>query len=409
MQPMTDRGDDARRAEQAAVRAQRAEDEAEEAAAAAFAMLPDDDPLLETHVRAAAAGVDDDHPYGAAGEPVGERSAFRIAFTATLGVLIAVVLARAVQLVSDVIVLIVMSGFLAVGLNPAVEFLQRRGWRRSHACAAVMGAVLLFFVAFVAAAVPPVARQASELREQIPRYAQQLQEENSTFRRLDAEFNIVQRIREAAANQGAAAGQAALGIVRGVLSVIFKTLTVLILTLYFLGAYPRIKRGALRLVPRTRRPRVGLLADEILDRVGGYVLGNLLTSLVAGVAAVIFLAAVGVPYPIALAMLVAFFDLIPLIGATLAAVVCTIVAFFVSVPVGVATLVYFTAYQQFENYVLVPRVMKRTVDVSPIATIVAALIGGALLGVLGALLAVPTAAAISLIGSEVLIPRQDNA
>lgn len=401
--------DDVRRAEAAAERAERAENDAEEAAAAAIDALPDEDPLLDTDVREALAGVDDDHPFGEVGEPVAERSPFRIAFTATLGVLLAIVLARAVQLVSDVLVLIVISAFLAVGLNPAVEFLQHRGWRRSHACAGVMGGVLLFFVAFVAAAVPPVARQAAALREQIPQYAQQLQEDNSTFRRLDAEFDIVDRIREAAARQSSVAGQAVLGIARGVLSVIFKTLTVLILTLYFLGAYPRIKRGALRLVPRSRRPRVGLLADEMLDRVGGYVLGNLLTSLVAGLASVAFLAAVGVPYPIALAMLVAFFDLIPLIGATIAAVVCTIVAFFVSVPVGIATLLFFTAYQQFENYVLVPRVMKRTVDVSPIATIVAALIGGALLGVLGALLAVPTAAAIALIGSEVLIPRQDAA
>jgi predicted PurR-regulated permease PerM len=182
---------------------------------------------------------------------------------------------------------------------------------------------------------------------------------------------------------------------------------VLILTLYFLSAYPNIKRGAYRLIPRSRRARVGLIADEILSRVGGYVLGNLATSVVAGVAAFVFFMIAKVPYPVALAMLVAIFDLIPLVGATIAAVVCTAVAFFVSVQVGIFSTAYFLVYQQVENFVVVPKVMKRTVDISPLATIVAALVGGTLLGVMGALLAIPVAAAIQLIGSEVIYPRQD--
>lgn len=376
------------------------------AAVAAAADTDPDDPLLDTAIRQIEAGVTDEQPFGEPGDPVGERSPYRLAFVATLGVLTALLLAQAVVLVRDVIVLIVISAFLAIGLNPAVEFLQRRKFKRSAAVAAVIGAVLLFVGGFVAAAVPPVAKQASQLRTTIPEYAERARE-NKTFADLDKQFHIVDKITKAVnENAGAAAGNA-LSFATGVLSVIFKTLTVLVLTLYFLSSYPKIKRGAYRLIPRSRRARAGLIADEILSRVGGYVLGNLATSVVAGVCAFVFFLIADIPYPVALAMLVAIFDLIPLVGATIAAVVCTIVAFFVSVQVGIFSTVYFLIYQQVENFVVVPKVMKRTVDISPLATIVAALIGGTLMGVIGALLAIPVAAAIQLIGSEVVYPRQD--
>jgi predicted PurR-regulated permease PerM len=306
-------------------------------------------------------------------------------------------------------VLIVFAAFLAVGLNPAVDYLQRRGMKRGLAAGTVMMAVVLFFVAFVAAAVPPIARQAGDLQTRIPQEIQKLRENNATFQRLDKQFHIEEKIQDVAQSQGGQAPGRVLGLAKGVLTVIAKTLTVLILTLYFLGSYNRIKRGGLRLVPRSRRPRVALLADEMLSRVGGYVLGNLATSLIAGVVSAIWFVAWDIPYALALAMLVAIFDLIPLIGATIAAIVCTAVAFFGGATTGIATGLFFIVYQQLENYVLVPRVMKRTVDVSPLATVLAALVGGALLGVLGALLAVPTAAAISLIVREVAAPRQDAA
>jgi predicted PurR-regulated permease PerM len=395
-------------AERAERQAERAEFEALTAAERALEALPDDDPLLDPHIHEFAAGATEDHPFGEAGKPFGTRSPFRIAFSAALGVLLAVLLARALQLVSGVLILIVMSAFLAIGLNPAVEFLQRRGMKRGLAAAIVMSAVLLFFGGFVAAAVPPVVTQVSQLRQQLPGDLEDLRNNNETFKRLDKQFKIQERVTSIVKQQGSTAPKKVVSIAVGVLTGIGKTLTVLILTLYFIGSYDRIKRGALRLVPRSRRPRVGLLADEILSRVGGYVLGNLATSVVAGVASGGWFVALGVPYPLALALLVAIFDLIPLVGASIAAVVCTIVAFFVSMPIGIATAVFFIAYQQFENYVLVPRVMKATVDVSPLATVLAALVGGSLLGILGALLAVPTAAAISLIGSEVIAPRQDQ-
>ncbi len=193
------------------------------------------------------------------------------------------------------------------------------------------------------------------------------------------------------------------------LGTLVSTLTVLILTLYFLLNYEGIKNTLYRLAPRSRRARVGLISDEVLHRTGGYVLGNLATSLVAGVSTAVFLSVLGVPYAVALGMFVAIVDLIPLVGATIGAVGVSVVAFFVSVPVGLIAIGYYVAYQQFENYVLVPRVMQRTVSVSPVTTIVAVLIGGSLLGVLGALLAIPVAAAVQLVLCEVYYPRQDSA
>ncbi len=398
--------------------AQEAEEESDEAvvaarrageaaiAAAADEARDDNDPLLDTAIRQIEAGASDDHPFGKPGEPLAERSPFRVAFAATFGVLAALLIAKAALLVRDVIILIVISAFLAIGLNPAVEWLQRHRVKRGVAVAATTGAVLLFFGGFVAAAAPPVTRQATQLQKNIPDYVERLRE-NDTFRRLDDQYDITDKVKELVAEQSTAAAGAALTAATTLLGLVFKTLTVLVLTLYFLSAYPGIKRGAYRLVPRSRRARVGLIADEILTRVGGYVLGNLATSVIAGVCAAVFFVIADVPYPVALAMLVALLDLIPLVGATIAAVVCTAVAFFVSVPVGIASAIYFIVYQQVENYVLVPKVMKRTVDISPLATIVAALIGGSLLGILGALLAIPVAAAIQLIGTEVLYPRQD--
>ena len=397
--------------------AREAEKEAGEATAAvqrageaAVAIADDEefseDPLLDTAIRQIEAGATEEQPFGMPGAPLAPRSPFRVAFAATGGVLLACLIAYAAYAVSDVIILIVVSAFLAIGLNPAVELLQRRGFKRGSAVASIIGVVLLFFAGFVAAAAPPVARQAGQLRERVPEYTERLRA-NETFQRLDNDYNITPRVNAWVEQRSGEVAGDALGAATAVLGVAFKTLTVLILTLYFLGAYQRIKRGAYRLLPRSRRARAGLIADEILNRVGGYVLGNLATSFIAGILALVFFLVAGVPYPVALAMLVALLDLIPLVGATIAAVVCTAVAFFVSAPVGIATGTYFAIYQQVENYVLVPKVMKRTVDISPLATIVAALIGGSLLGVLGALLAIPVAAAIQLIGTEVLYPRQD--
>ncbi|HVE74439.1 MAG TPA: AI-2E family transporter, partial [Mycobacteriales bacterium] len=198
------------------------------------------------------------------------------------------------------------------------------------------------------------------------------------------------------------------GVGKVVFSAFFSTLTVLILTLYFLSSLPTIKAAAYRMIPRSRRARVGLLTDEILGRVGGYVGGALTIAATAGVTTFVLLAILGVDYPVALAMIVAVTSLVPLVGATIGAAIVVLVAFFTSVTAGVICAIFYLIYQQVENYVLYPKIMQRSVDVSPAATVVAVLIGGSLLGVLGALLAIPLAAAVQLVLQEVVAPRQEN-
>jgi predicted PurR-regulated permease PerM len=347
---------------------------------------------------------------GELGRPMSRRSPFRIAFTATLGVALAYGLVQALITVRSVLILLLISAFLAIGLDPCVQFFERRGVRRGRAVGIVLAGVLVFFTAFFAAVVPPVVDQAGEFAEAVPGYVKDLQE-NERIAELNDRYGFLDRAQDYAKNPEKLAPSVFGGVVgvgKVVFSAFFSALTVLILTLYFLSSLPSIKRTAYQLVPRSRRARVGLLADETLNRVGGYVAGALTIGGIAGVTSFVFCVVLGIPYAVALAMVVAITDLIPLIGATIGAAVVTLVAFFVSVEVGVIALVYYLVYQQVENYVLYPRIMKRSVDVSPAATVVAVLIGGSLLGVLGALLAIPIAAAVQLVLQQVVTPRQDE-
>lgn len=387
--------DDARTAKQGA------EDARDQAVSAA-------DPLVDTHIRRIEAHADEANPFGRPGRPLSQRSPFRIGLSASLGVALAYTLVQAVIGARQVLILLLIAAFLAIGLNPSVMYLQQRGLARSRAIAIVFVGVIAFFVAFGFAVVPPVIHQAAQFVTNVPDYLDRLQN-NSRVNDLNERYQVLDRVRDyiQSGKIGTQAVGGVVGLGQKVLGTFFSVLTVLILTLYLLASLPEIKSTAYRLVPRSRRARVGLLVDEILAKVGGYVAGALTIAAVAGTTSFIFLIVAGVPYPLALTMLVALTDLIPLIGATIGAIVVTGVCFVVSVPVGIAAAIFFVLYQQIENYLIYPRVMGRTVDVSPAATIVAALIGGALLGVLGALLAIPTAAAISLVLREVVMPRQD--
>ncbi len=412
-----DSADRAQDAEAGAREAQRkAEDsefgahEAASVAVTAAELIADDDPLLDTAVRRVAAQADDDNPFGLRGRPMNHRSPFRVGFAAALGVALAYGVVQSLIAVRSVLVLLLIAAFLAIGLNPAVEAIERRGMRRSGAVGIVLLAVLAFFVGFGFAVVPPIVDQVGELADKAPDYVAQLQN-NSRVVSLDQRFGFLDRINDYVnhpENAGTKLFGGVLGVSKVVFGAFFSTLTVLILTLYFLSNLPGLKAGAYRAVPRSRRPRVGLLTDEILERVGGYVGGALLIAGLAGTTTFVFLVVLGIPYPLALAMLVAITDLIPLIGATIGAALVTLVGFFVSVQVGLIAAAYYIAYQQIENYVIYPKVMKRSVDVSPVATVIAVLVGGSLLGVLGALLAIPIAAAAQLILREVFIPKQEE-
>ncbi|MCG5220964.1 AI-2E family transporter [Streptosporangium sp. KLBMP 9127] len=347
-------------------------------------------------------------PYGLPGKPL-SKSPFLFGLTGALGVLTAIGLAQALMSARSVIVLIVVAMFLAVGLNPVVETLQRWRLGRRWAILIVFAGVIAFFVLFGLAIVPPVSQESTEFVQAFPGYIDELLA-NPTIRQLDADYQLLTRLQEYIA--GGALGSTVAGGILGagavVLGAFFSGITLLVLTLYFLGSLHTIKDYLFGLVPTSRRARTRAMGDEILDGIGGYVAGNVLISVIAGVLSYVFLTVAGAKYALALALVVAVTDLIPLVGATIGAVLVSAVGLLQSLPLAIACAVFFLVYQQVENYVIYPRVMKRSVDVAPAVTVIAALFGGALLGIVGALLAIPVAAAISLIIREVVMPRQSR-
>ncbi len=345
--------------------------------------------------------------FGRPGAPL-QRSPFFSAFTAGLGLALAYVLFISVTHVWSVLLLVAVSAFIAVGLHPAVVRLQRMGLPRGLAVFAVALGTLLVVVGAFVALVPPIVRQGGALADALPGYLDSLKR-NQVLNDLNDQYDLIGRIKSGltGSNTATAVG-GVLGGVTVVFSTLFNLITGLVLTFYFLAAFNRLSEGAYRLVPRSRRTRARLIGDEILSRVGGYVVGALMIAGIAGTTSLIFMLVTGIPYPFALALVVAILDLIPQIGASLGAVVVTLVAFFVSIPVGIASIVFFVAYQQLENWIIYPRVMRRSVNVSDLAAIVSVLIGASLLGVVGALLAIPACAAVQLIVREVVLPRQDT-
>ncbi|MEU8267754.1 AI-2E family transporter [Sphaerisporangium sp. NPDC049002] len=351
-------------------------------------------------------GEDAALPYGVPGKPLA-RGPFLWGLTAALGVLTAWALAQALISSRSVIVLIVVAAFLAVGLNPVVEALQRRGMNRRWAISIVFLGVIALFVLFGLAIVPPVSQESSDFVRAVPGYVQSLMA-NPTIKQLDADYQILANIQTyiTSGGLGATVAGGILGAGAVVLDAFFSGFTLLVLTLYFLGSLPVIKEYLLLLVPASRRPRTRAIGDEILSGIGGYVAGNVLISVIAGGLSWLFLTIAGAKYALALALVVAVTDLIPLVGATVGAVLVSAVGFLQSGTLGIACVIFFVVYQQVENYVIYPRVMSRSVDVAPAVSVIAALFGGALLGAVGALLAIPVAAAVALIVREVVLPRQ---
>ncbi|MCU1678863.1 MAG: permease-like protein [Frankiales bacterium] len=381
-------------------------------------MSPDDSPVEDdprvTTAEMQRVGVTEKTPFGRPGRPMDRRSPFYMGFVGAIGALLAIMLSRVITQVASVLILVLIAAFLAVGLDPMVRGLVKHGMRRGVAVSIVALCAVAFLGIFVAAIVPPVISQTTHFVQKVPDVINNLETSNSSFARTLRDNHIVERLKEYGTPDkmsafGLKAVGGALGFGKVLASLIFTVLTVVILMLYFLANLPGIKRTAYRLMPASRRPRAQLLTEDILGRIGGYVLGNIITSIVAAVFSTIAFFIIGVPYPLPLGLLMGVLDLVPLVGATIAAVVAVVVASFGGLSTAVITLLVLLAYQQFENYILVPRVMKRAVDVPAAATVIAALFGAALLGMIGALIAVPAAAAIQLISREVFLPRQEAA
>lgn len=352
--------------------------------------------------------------YGLAGQPLNRHSPFYVGFVGAFGVLVAYTLFNAIGRLTQVITLLLVAFFLTLALNPLVEWLTRRGVRRAWAVTLIFLGLTGLFVALGFLVVPPVATQGGDLAKNAPDYLNSLLN-NRLVKNFDSHYHVLdkfqaefqKRVTDSSFMSQLFGG--VLGAGKAVLSGFFAFFTVLILTLYFLASLPAIKRAAYGMVPASRRPRFISLTEEILRRVGSYAIGQVAVAGINAFASWIMMSIVGIPYAAVLAVAVGILGLVPLVGASLgAAVVCT-VAFFDEPKKAIIALVYYVVYQQIENYVVAPRIMQRTVSVPGAITIVAALIGGTLLGMLGALLAIPIAAGLLLIYEEVLLPRQRRA
>jgi predicted PurR-regulated permease PerM len=363
---------------------------------------------IQEALETAAAVAGETGGLGTPGRPINKRSPFMIGMTAAFGVAVAYGVVELFIRARSVLIIIGLATFIAVGLDPVVGWLVRHRIPRWAAVVIVVSCALGVVAAFLTAAIPPLTSEATSLVHQIPHYMHSLQDRNSQLGRLNIKYHLQQRLSKLVTSGGSSLIGGVLGAGELVLSTASFIVAVLVLSIYFLAGLPRIKVFAYQLVPHSRRPRVILIGDEILAKVGGYVLGNFITSVIAGLGTYFWLLAFGVPYPVLLAMFVALLDLIPVIGSTIGGAVVTLVALTVSLPVALATLGFYIAYRLAEDYLIVPRIMGRTVQLPAIVSLVAVLIGGVLLGIVGALVAIPVAAAVRLLLREIAIRRLDR-
>jgi predicted PurR-regulated permease PerM len=320
-----------------------------------------------------------------------------------LGIILGgIIMIEVVQAARDVLIWIFVAIFLALALNPGVEWLQAHGVRRRGLAAAMVfiGAIL-GIAALGATIIPTLVAQVNDFVETVPEYAEDLTQGRGPLGFLEREYQITERVREAIEEAGASGvlgiSGTALAVTKGVVTAVIATLTIAFLTLFMLLEGPAWIERLYSLLPEEQQPRWRGVGEEIYRTIGGYVTGNLAISLIAGVVSTAVLLALGVPFAVALGLLVAILDLIPLAGATIAAIIVTTVAFLDSPTAGIIVLIFFVVYQQLENHVLQPVVYGRTVQLSPLAVLIAVLIGAELAGVIGALAAIPVAGTIQVV------------
>ncbi len=324
-----------------------------------------------------------------------------------LATLVAIVL---VQHISRILMWIVIAAFFAVVLSPPVNFLEHRlRIPRGLATVLVFASVLVLVAAMLYSFITPIVAQSQEFVDNFPRYVQEAKDGRGPVGGLVKRYNLDRRLEERQADVRQnlnRLGENTLSIVRGVGNAVAATLTVVVLTILMLLSGPKMLESGLGALSPPTREHVRHVAADSAKAVTGYVAGNLLISIIAGLATFVFLLLAGVPFREVLALWVAFADLIPLIGATLGAIPAVAVAFLHSTAAGVATIIFFVVYQQFENHVLQVTIMSKTVDLNPLVVLVSVLVGVELSGILGALLAIPVAGIIQVIGRDLYDTRR---
>ncbi len=327
----------------------------------------------------------------------------------TLTVALTVALLRAADQVSNILIMVVIAFVIAVGLDPAVRMLEGLGIRRGLAVAVIFFALVLVAVGFAMLVGPPLVRQIGDLSRDIPTYFEKLASRQDSIGQYIRDRDLVKGVQDfiaAIPKNVAKSFDTVLGVASKVGSLLFNLVTVSILTIYFMLALPRMRLTTALIFSPSRRAQGERVIDRSIGKIGGYVAGNLITSAICAGTSLISLLLMGVPFAVPLAAWAGLADLIPQVGSYLGAVPAIIVAFFASPMLGVAVLVYFVLYQQFENYFLVPKVMKDAVDLSPAAVIISTLVAGSLQGFAGALLALPIAATIKVIIYDVWLENR---
>jgi predicted PurR-regulated permease PerM len=333
------------------------------------------------------------------------RVPWRTIWAAILAVVIAFVLLQLIRELSRIILWLVMAGFLAAVLTPAVDFLHHRlKIRRGLAIAIVVVAAFLGLAALITAFVVPLVQQATNLADDLPGFIEDARAGRGTIGRLIERYDLqnwVNENQEQIQNALSSIGTRSLGVLRSFLSGIFALLTIFVLTVFIVGAGPRITRGIVMVIPEEHRQRAQRIGGRSARAVSGYVFGQFVICIIAGLSTWIVLSILGVPYAGVLGLWVAFAAIIPMVGATLGAIPTIGFAFLHSTTAGIVALIFYIAYQQFENHVLQPLIMSKSVKVSPLAVLVAVLCGVELAGFAGALLAVPAAGIIQVIIGDI--------
>ncbi len=352
--------------------------------------------------------------FGTAGKPVNTSHPFYFGFMVTIGALLALTMLQALASASAVFILIIISIFLAAGLNPAVMFFQNRGLNRGASVGMVMASVLLFVAAFIAIAVPPLIDQGNQLLDNAPALIKDLNN-NAFINDLNNKYGVIDSLQtkiDSLIKDGQFAITAfggVIGVGKAVVSGLVSTITILVLTLYFLASLPQVINIGLRFVPATRRDRVSKLTNAIVGRIGSFVGGQAIIAALAAVFILIMGLIIGMPYTGPLAMVVLICGFIPLVGHFIGMTIVTVVSLTDSLTTAAIALGAYIVYVQIENYVITPRIMRKSLAIPGLVTIIAALLGASLLGLVGGLLAVPIAAAVLLILDEVVFPRADQA
>lgn len=337
----------------------------------------------------------------------------QLGFLFTVGVALALLGYFVLTNVGQLVMWIAVAMFIALGLDPIVRFFERRGAKRVLGVMIAMALVLGFLGAFFGTIIPQIVTQTASFIDKAPGFVDAFLK-SEFFLNIDNQFHISERLETEIGKFFSDAGALG-GIFGGVLGVgsviaqgTFGTLTILVLAIYFLASLPSIKAFAFRLAPRSARPRVQVLAEEITNSVGNYVMGQAFVALLNATYAFIVMSIVGVPFSVLLALVVAILAFVPLVGAVIAGILVSLIALTVGWQTAVIYAICYFAYLQFEAYFISPRVMQKAVAVPGAVAVISVIAGGTLLGIAGALMAIPMAAAVMLLLREVFIARQDQ-